>query len=551
MKPFNRALVVLLPALLPSFAAAQVQPGMFSNIIIIVQENRTPDNLFGSYAGATCGGTANFPGADIVNGGAPGNGTNTCNASYAMNSGYDPNHQNADWKNDYDGGLMDGFCDAGEYTPPCPPYSYVQQSEVVPYFAIASTYGFANYMFQTNQGPSLEAHQFLFAGTSAPTAPNDANGYFWYFVKDNPGTATMSGCPQNTNLNWIDPRGISVAGQLSSECYAHDSLVTGAANCANGVCDKSVSWRYYAPSAGSIWDAPEAIPEVCYGVNDTTHAGISQCGTVSTGNTTEWNLHMSFYTSFNLAPIFQDINHCNLAQISWVIPDEAWSDHPVLGGNGTALGPSWVGDIVNSIGASYTNSNGLCDYWGTNSTNKKPTAIFIVWDDWGGFYDHVPPYEVLKGSRNGNSWSCPAPATNQWGCGYTYGFRVPFLVVSEYTGTKSGTNYVGYISGACGTTGQPSCPNTNKIYQHDFGSILAFTEYNFNLPKIAPPLYADNNTIDSFNGNVPLSDFFSLYTGSGSIGRPFVQIPITQYPPSFFQNYYATHNATPTGPDTD
>jgi hypothetical protein len=106
-------------------------------------------------------------------------------------------------------------------------------------------------------------------------------------------------------------------------------------------------------------------------VNDPTLAE-STCGNNSQGNTTEWNQHMSFYTSFNLAPIFQDIDHCNLAQISWVIPDEAWSDHPVLGGSGTALGPSWVGDIVNSIGASYTNSNGLCDYWGTN--NATPTG---------------------------------------------------------------------------------------------------------------------------------------------------------------------------------
>jgi phospholipase C len=84
MKLFHRALVVLFSTLLSTFTAAQIQPGMFSNIIIIVQENRTPDNLFGSYAGTTCGGTANFPGADIVNGGAPGNGTYTCNASYAM-----------------------------------------------------------------------------------------------------------------------------------------------------------------------------------------------------------------------------------------------------------------------------------------------------------------------------------------------------------------------------------------------------------------------------------------------------------------------------------
>lgn len=74
MKPFHRALAVLLPLLLPVFAAAQVQPGMFSNIIIVVQENRTTDNIFGAYATGPCanngnGGGYTLPGADLVNGG--------------------------------------------------------------------------------------------------------------------------------------------------------------------------------------------------------------------------------------------------------------------------------------------------------------------------------------------------------------------------------------------------------------------------------------------------------------------------------------------------
>jgi Phosphoesterase family len=271
-------------------------------------------------------------------------------------------------------------------------------------------------------------------------------------------------------------------------------------------------------------------------------------------NYTNWHNHMSFYSVEAGAPILADIANCQLQQISWVIPDAAWSDHP-NNNTGAALGPYWVANIVDAIGNSYANSGNTCDYWGnvapSGSSARKPTAIFIVWDDWGGFYDHVKPYKVLQGQNNGTQqnpiWSCPSPpATNNWGCGYTYGFRVPFLVVSEYTGAS--TSGGGYISGSCTP---PNCPNTTAKYQHDFGSILAFTEYNFNLPKIAPPLYADNNTIDSFNGNVPLSDFFSLYTGSGSTGRSFFQIPVTNFPGSFFANYYATHNATPAGPDPD
>jgi len=404
-------------------------------------------------------------------------------------------------------------------------------------------------MFQTNEGPSFQAHQFLFTGTAAPVAPNDPRAdYHWDFVKDNP-IFTDSGCPITTGTpGWIQPDGTTVADPLSLECYTHDSLVTSS-TCTDYNCDKNVTWRYYAPSSGVIWDAPGAIPEVCYGENDTLHAG-SACGSVNGG--AEWG-HMCFYTGpLQGAPIFTDIKNCQLQQISWVIPDIAWSDHP--GASGPALGPSWVGDIVDAIGSSYAGSNGNCDYWGYpahSGITPQPTAIFIVWDDWGGFYDHALPPAYWTGTYLGNhNWSCPAP--NQWGCGYTYGFRVPFLVVSEYTGTLSNGQYSSYISGPCGVAGVPPCPYPRFPYVHDFGSILAYTEYNFGLPFIdkADKGYADFNALDSANGNLPLSDFFPLWTGTGSVGRPFVSIS-TPYSASFFQSYYTTHNATPTGPDTE
>ncbi len=137
MKRFARALAVLLPLLLPTFAAAQLQPGMFSHIIIVVQENRTPDNLFGAHApNSPCGTLGDFPGADIVSTGV-GNGTSNCNAFYPLIAGFDPNHQNADWINDFDGGKMDGFCDGG--SPPCQPYSFVRFQDSAAYFFIAQT----------------------------------------------------------------------------------------------------------------------------------------------------------------------------------------------------------------------------------------------------------------------------------------------------------------------------------------------------------------------------------------------------------------------------
>lgn len=571
MKVFPRALLaVLSAACLATVATAQTIPAeTFKHIIIVVQENRTPDNLFGARAtGGPCSLTSPFTGADINNGGFYLNSNNQrvsiCNVPQAMNaqpSGgtFDPGHEYEDWSADYDSGNLDGFCHGFANCTQAPtPYSFIQTSDVQPYFTIATTYGFANYMFQTNEGPSFPAHQFLFSGTSAPVAPNDPQGYYWGFVRDNPphiNEFDLSGCPYDSQegdppSSWIEPDRTLIPSPLTYECYPHDTLMTGS-TCPNGICDKypNLSWRYYSPTPnGIIWNAPEAIPEVCYGENDTTNVPAA-CGSVNGG--TEWNNHMVFYSTNNDAPIFNDIASCNLANISWVIPDLAWSDHPFSNVTGPALGPGWVADIVNAIGNSYTNSNQKCDYWGTTQGSAaEPTAIFIVWDDWGGFFDHVPPIRYLTGSPNGKGgWNCSAPATNNWGCGYTYGFRVPLLVVSEFTGTKSGSQYSGYISGECGTAGFPNCPNQNPIYQHDFGSILNFSEYNFKLNIIDTVNrgYADNNALDDLPPNIPLSDFFSLYPS----GRPFVQIPFTPYPASFFQSYYATTGAAPAGPDTD
>ena len=148
----------------------------------------------------------------------------------------------------------------------------------------------------------------------------------------------------------------------------------------------------------------------------------------------------------NETQVLTDISGGKLAQVSWVIPNGVNSDHP--GTTATAGGPSWVASVVNAIGNS--------PYWAN-------TAIVITWDDWGGWYDHVPPPKLVA---DGTSW----------GSGYVYGFRVPLIVVSPYA-------RAGYIS------------HTN----HDFGSILNLIEKTFNVPSLG---YADayaHDLSDCFN----------------------------------------------------
>jgi phospholipase C len=537
--------ILLSSFLAVTFAYAQtIPPQTFSHIIIVIQENRTPDNIFGSTPkrGTNCTGEDPFEtGVDIENGGyvctSVSNGKCLaqqliCNISQPMNNGliFDPGHFYEDWVKDYLDGGMNGFCHG--FNPPtyCPTYSYVQKSDVQPYFDIAMGYGFANYMFQTNEGPSFPAHQFLFTGTSAPVAPS--NNYYLDFVADNapkPKGFADSGCPYDGNYGW--PTWVNTDGStvqpppLLTECYTHDSLVTNVSG------DKHVSWRYYTPTLGIIWDAPEGIPEVCYGQN-------KDVGGPCAGGEFTNNVKLPNEGPYDGAPILDDISTCNLQKISWVIPDQAWSDHPQFDGSRVPpYGPSWVGAIVNAVGNSYQNSLGKCDYWGYpahQGTNPEPTAIFVVWDDWGGFFDHVPPPAVYEGTAT----TCPTSVQlNGWGCGYVYGFRVPLLVVSEYT-------QAGYVSGAI--SGPPTYPPP-KRFTHDFGSILRFTEYNFGMPEIAPPYYADANTLDSANNNVPLSDFFST-----SNQRSFTSIR-TPYNPAVFRGYYTTLQngvfPVPTGPD--
>jgi phospholipase C len=183
-----------------------------------------------------------------------------------------------------------------------------------------------------------------------------------------------------------------------------------------------------------------------------------------------------------------------------------------------------LADIINAVGQSpCTNPDGS-SYWNT-------TAILVVWDDWGGFWDHVAPYQILV---EGHGTHCNP--TQTFGCGYTSGFRVPFLVVSAYTPAK-------YVSGT------PSQGGETFPYIHDFGSILAFIENNFlgsgqigNINRSNNYPFADAFAPDFRQQplNIPLADFFPPTTP-----RPFQAITLPTGAPSAsdFINY--------TGPDED
>ena len=236
----------------------------FQHIVIIVQENRTPDNLFQDPVLI-----ANH--ADIVASGTDSSGNVIPLLPTTLGIDYDISHENQAWVTMCDYSTSAGTClmDKADLITPitcskgatnCPPatpanFFYVQQSDVQPYWTMAEQYTFGDRMFQTNEGPSFPAHQFLIAGTSEPSDPSSL------FVAENPlGVANSSadaGCiaPSTETVALIDASGSETTNAAIYPCIDHPSLT-------DELDTAGVSWRYYAPLSGSIWTAPTAINHI-------------------------------------------------------------------------------------------------------------------------------------------------------------------------------------------------------------------------------------------------------------------------------------------------
>jgi phospholipase C len=165
---------------------------------------------------------------------------------------YDLGHGHSNFVKEYANGAMTGFgakASAGCNVGANPAVRFVQQSDVQPYFDIATAYGWANRMFQTNEGASFAAHQFLLSGTSSPSEDSPL------FAADNP-TRGRGGCigPADSYIWLINPDGKETTSMFP--CFERPTL-TDLLNAAN------VTWKWYAPNAKSIWTAPDAVNHMC------------------------------------------------------------------------------------------------------------------------------------------------------------------------------------------------------------------------------------------------------------------------------------------------
>jgi phospholipase C len=383
------------------------------HVIVIVQENRTVDNLFQA-----------LPGADTTPFGYDSNGNQVALTQAPLGSPYDPSHSHTAFvtecnapASNLNSCAMNGFdlvqCKG------CPPntaFTYVNPSDVKPYYLLATQYAFADQVLQPNEGPSQPGHIYLIAGqTGSP-------GSHWY-LSENPrprgsGAADCLATPDKTVMQIDMTTGYpGVEGNAIFPCIDPPTIL-------DELDQAGIEWRYYTPSLGSIWTAPYAVNHL---FNNPTDAA-----RVITPETT----------------ILKDIRRHMLRPVSYVVPRSKNSDHP--GKNDPNGGPAWVASIVNAVGNDPT-------YWSN-------TVIFVVWDDWGGFYDHILPAHAINpfGGQ-------PDP--------YEYGFRVPLMAISSH----AKTGYVSHI-------------------RRSSAAILHFIEDLYGLPSLGE--------LDAQTDN--LSDMFAL-----------------------------------------
>lgn len=380
--------------------------GKIQHVVIVVQENRSFDNLFQGY-----------PGADTVSSGKDSSGQTIPLKPVSLATQYVIDHSATGMFEACDGTgkvpgtkcRMDGFDrEQAVGGPPHPQYVYVPHRDSKPYFDMAHEWVLADRMFASMLDESFVSHQYIIAG-QAQSSVNIPSLPEW----------GCSGGRRNF-VQTLGPR--RTFGDPERPCFDYTTL-------GDELDAAGLSWRFYTsqidnPSDG-VWSGYQAVRHIRYGP--------------------DWKADVITPQKRFLA----DVAAGTLKNVTWITPTCEESDHVACGGG---YGPSWVSSVVNAVGES--------PFWDS-------TAIFVMWDDWGGLYDHVPP-----------------PFVDNDGLG----FRVPLLVISPYA--KS--DYVSHVR-----------------YEH--GSILKFAEDVFGLSRLAASdARANSPAEDCFDFNQPPRAFVPI-----------------------------------------
>ena len=349
------------------------------HIVIIMMENHAFDNYFGGYCqklGPHCSATVDGVGGGMCVPRFPGHPSRGCVNTFNFTTSQ---MRTRDIPHDYDAtvkSINNGSMD-GFYKAEgrlTLPFGEYNGTTIPTYWNMAEQYAIGDRFFSSALSYSLPNHWYLMAGQSPPTAVNASHG------------VTVAQKHQYLNQS----NATKTVGDLLNAT-------------------PSVSWKYYAwklpPYSASI-NAPFGYFAYSY-----------------------WNPLAAKAESYNSwfashfvhrNQLFTDASRGKLPNVSYVIPGPSFSDHPKAANIGK--GEDFVASVVNAIEA---------------SPNWKHTAIFLCWDDYGGFFDHVAPPPVD---------------------GLGLSIRVPLIVISPYARENA------------------------VIHQRgDFTSLLAFVEWRFGL----------------------------------------------------------------------
>jgi phospholipase C len=352
------------------------------HVVIIMQENRSFDSYFGTYPGADgIPGLAGHPGRVPC---VPDPRLHHCERPYRdaspRNTGGPHGHGSA--MSDINGGKMNGFITQAEagrtsfckshfddprcsFAPRKPDVmGYHDWREIPNYWDYASKFVLQDHMFESDSSWSMPEHLYLVSGWSAKCTTK-ADPMSCHAAVQDPGSPP--GEPQNKSGKAPD--------------YAWTDLTY--------LLHKyGVDWRYYVQEGKQPDCANNAM--FCAPVPQNAH-------TPGIWNPLPWfDTVRQDHQLQNIAPLdalFGDLAHNTLPAVSWVVPGDKDSEHPP---SLITSGQAYVTGLINSI---------------MRSKAWNSTAIFLCWDDWGGFYDHVKP-----------------PVVDDQG----YGLRVPALVISPY-----------------------------------------------------------------------------------------------------------------------
>jgi phospholipase C len=371
----------MLTACSPSNTQTSGDIHKIKHVIVIMQENRSFDTYFGTFPGADGIPMKNSVPTVCV----PDPQTGQCIRPFhdSADKNYGGPHSASNASADIDGGKMDGFISEeingrknvckGQFDPSCaaadnPPdvMGYHDAREIPNYWTYAQQFVLQDHMFEPNASWSLPAHLFMVSAWSA--------------------TCSVKGDPMSCQSALQSPQRLTARkaargrSQLTPD-YAWTDLTY--------LLHKNrVSWAYYVANGTQ----PDCDDDQMF----------CQAKPQSAGTPEIWNPLPYFDTVkqdgelANIQPLdkfYAAAKNGTLPAVSWITPNGTNSEHPPAL---VSTGQSYVTGLVNAI---------------MQGPDWQSSAIFLAWDDWGGFYDHVVPPHV---DENG------------------YGLRVPGIVISPY-----------------------------------------------------------------------------------------------------------------------